>query len=632
MKILFIQLPLLDHAHSYTQGNIEYAPATLSAYIKKRISASVAVEFLPCLISNFASNEMILRYIQSLSPDIVCFTNYLWNLERHLHLARDIASRMSGVRIMCGGPEIAPGSYAFAHAHPEVTYFVTGEGEWFFHAFFSNTLYEQRVELINENTIITQPDNALLSASEIVEPFTSNYLNAMPDGSIFLEMTRGCPFRCDYCYYSKNSFVVRELPLHLLLNAFQRHSSGLREIYILSPTFNTSPRFHETLKTIRAHNPGIRLHTEMRAGTIDRETAQLIREAGFTSLEIGLQTLSKHALASVNRRTNPDKELEGMQHLRDAGIELKIGIIPGLPGDTPAGFMNTVERLVRLGFAEYIELYPLMVLPGTRMRDIAMAKKASFMQKPPYYFLEGWSFRNNELADIFRSTEELTGYTSKIEYLPDFSLTEEGFLTAALNIDCAKISNWHTLDIRHYIQTSVFTIYLNLKNSSYSVDTLRTFLAHLPLEDQFYSIVLFSNEQIDDIALINSLHHQLKDSFHTRSHHPSDATEQSPYRFFQVFDTFSAYTSARKFYTHIVHVINIHRDNVRVIDALSPDEDYILVSNGAYGTIRRQLIHAYADEVECIAFESSEDMEDYYKAVNREFFRMEGLRLRYVGR
>lgn len=629
MKFFFVQLPLVDHAQSYIQGNIEYAPATLAAYIKRRIGADVAVEFLPFIISNFASNAVILHYIESLNPEVICFSNYLWNLERHLHLAKMLKSSLPHVCIIFGGPEIADGSYVFYESHPYVDYFFNGEGEWFFRNFLKGSLAKHDSSASNDNFLIIQPADELISIGDLIEPFTSGYLNAMPDGSIFLEMTRGCPYRCEYCYYSKNSFTVREQPLDVLLSAFQTHFRGLQEIYLLSPTFNRSPGFQDTLRTIRAHNPGIRLHTEMRADGIDKKTARSIRQAGFASLEIGLQTLTREALAAVNRRADPEKELEGMQHLRDAGIELKIGIIPGLPGDTPAGFMKTVETLVARGFSDYVELYPLMILPGTRMREIALARQASFMHKPPYYFLEGWGFRYADLASIFRATEEMTGFTADVAYLPDFSLPEEGFLTAALYIDCSKFPHWHNLNITRHIETSVFTIYLNWGSSSPNVQQIGDFIAHLPLQDQLYSIVIFSDRLIDNAALF-AMHHHEADSFHARAQGFYDSSASSHFRFFQVFEDFSAYTTARDSYSMIVPIIKIQHENLHIIDFLSDEEDRVLINKGVFGSIRRQLLQNFTDAVECVGFESADEMEEFYRAVKKEYVRVAGLKITHV--
>jgi hypothetical protein len=83
MKILFIQLPLLDHGGGYIAGNVEYAPAQLCGFLKKNYP-STEPQVLPERLSLFASNKKIIEYIEDFDPDILCFTMYLWNAERQL--------------------------------------------------------------------------------------------------------------------------------------------------------------------------------------------------------------------------------------------------------------------------------------------------------------------------------------------------------------------------------------------------------------------------------------------------------------------------------------------------------------------------------------------------------------------
>ncbi len=122
-----------------------------------------------------------------------------------------------------------------------------------------------------------------------------------------------------------------------------------KEIYILSPTFDRSSDFTDKLKQLKQLKHNVKLHTEIRTDRIDKKTAKLMYDAGFRSLEVGLQSLNSRALGMINRESNTEKELEGMRHLKDAGIELQIGIIPGLPGDSVDNFLKTVDTLVSSG-------------------------------------------------------------------------------------------------------------------------------------------------------------------------------------------------------------------------------------------------------------------------------------------
>ena len=56
IKLLFIQLPLIDHGYNYIDGNIFTAPSSLSAYISKNFKEYVEELYvIPAEIQNFAN-------------------------------------------------------------------------------------------------------------------------------------------------------------------------------------------------------------------------------------------------------------------------------------------------------------------------------------------------------------------------------------------------------------------------------------------------------------------------------------------------------------------------------------------------------------------------------------------------
>jgi hypothetical protein len=126
MKLLFIQLPLLDHDYCYINGNVAYAPATISSYIKKMFGSRIFIEQFPALLSNFASNALIVRFIEKIDPQIVSFTCYVWNSERNLKIASDVKRNNRGVITIFGGPEINRDSWLLSRTRGEVDFFCFG--------------------------------------------------------------------------------------------------------------------------------------------------------------------------------------------------------------------------------------------------------------------------------------------------------------------------------------------------------------------------------------------------------------------------------------------------------------------------------------------------------------------------
>ena len=349
-SVVFIQLPLADHSYNYIDGNIPYAPATVAAALKNKFPGS-SVIIPPSDFLNFASDELILKYLSRMQPDAVFFTNYLWNIERHLDLAAAIKSLHPSVLIIFGGSEVQEDSWALSAHQEQVDLWVSGEGEWFMKTLHSSTL---NTVSLNGNEFLMQPADELVDAARITEPLAAGYLNVSPDGSIFYELTRGCPYRCSYCLYSKRAEKVRERDPDQLYHILDSRP-GISEVYILSPTFSARPDFDHMLTSLRRYADRVSFHTELRPEHIDRKRARNLKRAGFHSLELGVQTFTSEACSRINRAADQDRIIAGLVHLREAEIHIKVGMIPGLPGDTYQEVLHSIEVMDRAGLADCIE-------------------------------------------------------------------------------------------------------------------------------------------------------------------------------------------------------------------------------------------------------------------------------------
>ncbi len=615
MKILFIQLPLIDHPYGYVNGNIDYAPAVISSFIKKNYN-DISCQTLPAVISNFCSDETIIKYAVSENPDIICFTSYLWNVERNLRLSRILRERIESVLILFGGPEISDGSISLSSHHPDVDIFISGEGEWFFEQFLSGK--DIKYTEIEGNAVAIQSKNDLVSLESIVEPLTANRLNTLIDGSVFIEMTRGCPYKCSYCFYSKNSHKVRELPFSVLTEAIKKRKE-IKEIYILSPTFDRSKDFISNLKILKQMNHQVNLHTEIRTDKITPEIAHLMYDAGFRSLEVGLQSMNKKALGSVQRDSNPEKELSGIENLAEAGIELKIGIIPGLPEDDITSFKKTVDILCERGFESFIELYPLMILPGTSIREKGEKDRISFQSKPPYFFLEGWNFKFDQIKKLSSYIENKTGMSSKVFYLPDFTTSSDPLFIRGLefNHDC---KSWPIDKISNEVDTVVVDLHIRIISLETFHFQIKSFIENAD-QNRLYNIVIYSDLMLDESFLIKTVKEFEKDNFYRRLNVFNSFAEGALFHFFQVTDKMAKYLEAAEGYSFVTPVLLVNENSFDEILKNDFNDIPLILEEGIYPEIKEFLISSYNENPEYVAFKNENDMQDFYSEINVDVVR-----------
>ncbi len=408
-RLVWVQLGIPDPHFSFAGDNILLAAGYTLAGCRARGSlVGWTTEILDHDTSTYAGDAALLAAILERSPDAVCFSCFVWNVERSLWLGQQIKQIRPAVWLIFGGPEIHPDSPFWQTADADAL--VCGEGE--------TGLPLAIAGLDGEATRPLRIMAPLLeNLSEVPDPYSEGILSPGPDGNCYLETMRGCPYRCQYCFYSKRNRRMRFHDEAALAHFFRwAHARGdVRDVYLVDPSFNVTPALPERLRRLaRLNRDRIPLHTETRLEEITPELADLFREAGFESVEVGLQSIHPEVCAGVGRHLDLESFTRGAAAMKQAGIRLELGIILGLPGDDLDGFTATVEWLADHGLIDETVVFILSLLPGTELRVRAVREGWHFMDGPPYYLLEGGGWHQAAILEALYRMEDIGGS----EYYP----------------------------------------------------------------------------------------------------------------------------------------------------------------------------------------------------------------------
>jgi len=340
--------------------------------------------------------------IAALQPTLVGFSTYVWNRAMCREIADDLRLRLPGITIFAGGPEATadPGGIL---AGTGFDFVVSGEGEVPFTAACARLSEGGEVSDIPgiatraETGIALIPAVPLADLDAIPSPWLSGILDARHYPGILWQLSRGCGFACDFCFDSRDRHGVRRFSLERI-EAELRHfaSRGVSQIFVLDSTFNQDQRRAKTiLRMIARIAPQIHFHFEVRSEFIDREMSELF--AGITcSLQIGLQSADPLVLKQVGRVFRREDFVSRTMLLNESGAVFGFDLMYGLPGDTLAGFRESLDFALGL-YPNHLDIFPLAILPGTALAARSASIGLDHLPAPPYTLIASPTFNSADM-------------------------------------------------------------------------------------------------------------------------------------------------------------------------------------------------------------------------------------------
>jgi radical SAM superfamily enzyme YgiQ (UPF0313 family) len=438
-RVLLTQLPIPPLGPGPIRGNVPLAAAYLKLFAEsKGLGSFYDIQILPTVAANTAGDRALVAALAERDPWLVGFTCYLWNIERTLWIAHELKRRRPAVRIVLGGPEITPDN-AWVLDTPDYDFAVVGEGEQTFANLLLGLLDDEMSPVPIPGLYVPPSSGARYDASRrpafrtplpdlnrLGSPYLAGILDAADEQMLLLETTRGCVFKCKFCYYPK-SYDRQYYLSHENVLANLRHADeqGAREVFLLDPTLNQRRDFVEFLHVLSRGNPGRRFtyFGELRAEGITEQTARLLREANFTEVEVGLQSIDPDAMQRMDRKNNLRAFERGVRAMLGEGIAVKVDLIVGLPGDTVESVRRGLHYLHDGGLCSDLQVFNLSILPGTAFRQEAGELGLTFQPRPPYYLLRTPTLDRQDLFGLMQEAQELFGieFDAQPEPVLDFT-------------------------------------------------------------------------------------------------------------------------------------------------------------------------------------------------------------------
>lgn len=392
---------------TYTQQTIssDVMPAAvgcIATYTKKKLGDKVDIRV-------FKFPEKLAQALaESPPPDVIGFSNYVWNCSLSGEFARVIKSKMPRTVTVMGGPNYPTSpeeQAAFLRDRTMFDFYIVKEGE----AAFARLVEELiatgfdpaavPLELPSIHRIL--PDGSfhasktvdrITDLAEIPSPYLGGLLDEYFDGTMLpiIQTNRGCPFKCTFCvegqsYYSRvaktRSTKIDEEIVYISqrMAALRDAGHARSDLHIADSNFGMYREDLDTCRTIADMQKRFGYPTYISVATGKNHKERVLEAArlinGALRLSGSVQSLDPEVLRNIDRANIDEKEILDLAlAASEVGANSYSEIILALPGDTVAAHLRTIESIVEADF-NTVALYQLMLLPGTELASRASVEQ-----------------------------------------------------------------------------------------------------------------------------------------------------------------------------------------------------------------------------------------------------------------
>jgi len=414
-----VQMTSLDNAR---MGSATIVLTTLNA---KYIHASLGLRYLLANMARYAGQELrdqslireftisrdpkeIVEELLALNPAIIGLGVYIWNVRQTTEVLRQLKAARPEVKLVLGGPEVSHET-----DDQEVValadHVITGWGDVSFPKLCRRLLELPAIDKFDQlrpgpglansfylSSDVNPPPKELpkIIAGEqpplkdIAMPYSEYGEEDLAHRQLYVEASRGCPFKCEFCLSSLDKTAWAFDLDRFLAELDKLHLRGARNFKFVDRTFNL--KVENSVRILQFFldrlSQDLFVHFEVVPDHLPERLKELIARfpPGALQFEVGIQSFNEDVQKRISRKQDNAKSDANLRWLvQESGVHLHVDLIFGLPGETLESFAAGFDRLYALGPHE-IQLGVLKRLRGTPIGRHSQEHGMIFDEDPPY--------------------------------------------------------------------------------------------------------------------------------------------------------------------------------------------------------------------------------------------------------
>lgn len=316
-------------------------------------------------------------------PQIIGFAVYIWNIEQTTQVVAMLKQVQPHVTVVLGGPEVS-----YEHKEQAIVsladYVITGAADMAFEQLCNNLLAHNKP---SAKIIAAAP----VPVQDIRLPYRYYSEEDIAHRIIYVEASRGCPFKCEFCLSALDK-TVWPFDLDAFLDEMQHlYDRGARHFKFVDRTFNL--KIDNSVRILSFFlerlDEDLFLHFELIPDHLPDRLKDLIKQfpAGALQFEVGIQSFNPDVQKLISRKQNNAESKDNLRWLREhSHAHIHTDLIAGLPGEDLHSFAHGFNELVQLNPHE-IQLGILKRLRGSPIIRHTEPFRMVYNPNPPYNIL-----------------------------------------------------------------------------------------------------------------------------------------------------------------------------------------------------------------------------------------------------